>query len=81
MQAAHDAATRQASIRCMLIVLSLYLPRMTCAGSCAQPENTPDTPDDEEERFGPLALRRLLKEEGRALILYTRADEPDGEHG
>jgi hypothetical protein len=55
---------------------------MACPGpSYPRPENTPATPDGEEERFGPLALRRLSKEDGRSLILYTRADEPDGDHG
>jgi hypothetical protein len=35
----------------------------------------------EEERYGPLALRRLRKEDGRALILYRRAAEPEADEG
>ncbi len=45
---------------------------------------------DGAERYGPLALRRLRKDDGRALIVYTRvesageassrdADAPDAE--
>jgi hypothetical protein len=38
---------------------------------------SPDPPDQgltEPERFGPLLLRRLVKADGRALILFSRAD-------
>jgi hypothetical protein len=28
-----------------------------------------------QERFGPLALTRMVKPDGRALIVYARADE------
>ena len=50
---------------------------MASAGPTApDPENGVDSPHDEFERFGPLLLRRLTKEDGRALILYSRADEP-----
>jgi hypothetical protein len=34
-------------------------------------------PPAREERFGPLQLHRLRKDDGRLLILYTRLDEPD----
>jgi hypothetical protein len=30
--------------------------------------------DDQSERYGPLAIARYLKDDGRALILYERAD-------
>lgn len=33
----------------------------------------------EEERFGPLLLHRHVKDDGRTLILYARADEPDSD--
>ena len=32
-----------------------------------------------EERFGPLVLRRTTKEDGRTLILYSTPDESQGE--
>jgi hypothetical protein len=33
------------------------------------------------ERFGPLELERLIKDDGRALIVYARAEEAGpGEH-
>ena len=35
------------------------------------PEEPPATA--EPERFGPLVVRRLVKEDGRALILFSRA--------
>jgi hypothetical protein len=31
------------------------------------------------ERFGPLALERLAKADGRALIVYSRAEPPASE--
>jgi hypothetical protein len=30
--------------------------------------------DDQSERYGPLAIARYRKDDGRALILYERAD-------
>jgi hypothetical protein len=33
--------------------------------------------EEENERFGPLRLQRLTKEDGRELILYFRVDETD----
>lgn len=42
-----------------------------------EPGSTPDADDnDEQERLGPLVVRRSLKDDGRALIIYTRADAP-----
>jgi len=44
-----------------------------------QPVAAPEQPapaTDTRERFGPLALQRMTKEDGRALIVY--AAEPDG---
>jgi hypothetical protein len=39
---------------------------------------SPADPPGEEERYGPLAVRRFRKDDGRALILYeARDDEPD----
>ena len=29
------------------------------------------------ERFGPLAIERVAKADGRALILYSRAESPE----
>jgi hypothetical protein len=37
--------------------------------------------EDEPERFGPLLVRRLTKEDGRALILYERDDDREGSEG
>jgi hypothetical protein len=41
----------------------------------------PPTPGGAEsgvrERFGPLAIERVAKADGRALILYSRADSPE----
>ena len=43
----------------------------------------PDTSHGEDpaaaesaERLGPLAVRRLRKDDGRALLVFSRADEP-----
>ncbi len=44
-----------------------------------QPDGAADAPASEEERFGPLSVRRRVKDDGRVLILYARADEPDRE--
>jgi hypothetical protein len=53
--------------------MQLYL------GMPPAPETPPDRPPTGErpERFGPLVLRRLVKDDGRALILFSRAE--DGE--
>lgn len=54
----------------------------------AQPEQPPAEPAPGEpgagsgssetavERFGPLALERLRKDDGRSLIIYSRAEPP-----
>ncbi|HXB15802.1 MAG TPA: hypothetical protein VNV44_08670 [Solirubrobacteraceae bacterium] len=34
-----------------------------------------DAREGGSERYGPLELRRLRKDDGRALIVYARADE------
>jgi len=34
------------------------------------------SPVGEPEPFGPLLVRRLVKRDGRALILYERPEEP-----
>jgi hypothetical protein len=41
-------------------------------------EEPPDAAPAEEplERYGPLIVRRTVKEDGRALIRFDRADEP-----
>jgi hypothetical protein len=42
------------------------------------PEPTDRTPPlPEGERFGPLLVQRLVKADGRALILFTRVAEAD----
>jgi hypothetical protein len=51
-------------------------------------EHTPQKSDEKDKRsesFGPIALTRHVKDDGRALIVYERQrgkDEPteDGEH-
>jgi len=42
----------------------------------APPEQPPagDGGEDEGERYGPLIVRRMVKEDGRALIRFDRAD-------
>ena len=47
--------------------------------STPDPAPPSDASDDKREEFGPLSLRRLTKEDGRALILYSRVEE--GEEG
>ncbi len=45
------------------------------------PAGTPGEPselaldDQPVERYGPVAIERLVKDDGRALILYTRIQE------
>ena len=43
----------------------------------APPEQPPagDGGEDEGERYGPLIVRRMVKEDGRALIRFDRADD------
>jgi hypothetical protein len=41
----------------------------------AEPERSGDTPRIEpavDERIGPVAIERYVKDDGRALIVYTR---------
>jgi hypothetical protein len=35
----------------------------------------PTEEEEQDERYGPLRLQRLRKEDGRALIVYARAEE------
>jgi hypothetical protein len=46
-------------------------------GSSSQASN-PDPGDNAVERYGPLAVRRLVKDDGRALIVYERVEPPEG---
>jgi hypothetical protein len=43
----------------------------------APPEQPPagEPGEDEAERYGPLIVRRMVKEDGRALIRFERADD------
>ena len=43
-----------------------------------QPPGEPDRPpaQGESERFGPLRLQRYRKDDGRALLLFSRAADP-----
>jgi hypothetical protein len=43
----------------------------------SQPDERPGSASEKDERFGPLRLRRTTKEDGRALILYYRIDDPE----
>lgn len=59
-------------------------PGVTSTGPSApdpapDPEPVPAEGAAEDERFGPLALRRYVKEDGRMLILYADEPEPDSE--
>jgi hypothetical protein len=52
------------------------------AGADPPPPRRTDPPppspgDGDEERFGPLLLRRMVKDDGRALILYRAPGPPD----
>jgi hypothetical protein len=65
------------------------------AGKPAQSADAPESGGEAErdrpherrlERFGPLALERLRKDDGRALIVFSRAastpgDAPEGDAG
>jgi hypothetical protein len=42
-------------------------------------ETTPETASD--ERFGPLTITRVHKDDGRALILYSHNEEPPSQTG
>jgi hypothetical protein len=44
------------------------------AAEQAQAADAP--PDGDAERVGPLRLTRQVKPDGRALLLFARADEP-----
>ncbi len=44
-------------------------------GSSSQ-RPAPERDESPPERYGPLILRRLVKDDGRALIVYERAVEP-----
>jgi hypothetical protein len=44
------------------------------------PADRPPVPGD-PEHFGPLLLQRLVKADGRALILFSRADGPASDPG
>jgi hypothetical protein len=51
-----------------------------CSYTSGMPSSPPPPPDRPPataapERFGPLLLRRLVKDDGRALILFSRADD------
>ena len=45
------------------------------------PEGAPNAGQDPPERYGTLAIERRVKDDGRALILYTHwPPESGGEH-
>jgi hypothetical protein len=55
---------------------------MAAPGSPAPEPPEAEVADDDREHFGPLALRRLTKDDGRSLILYERAaSEEDASAG
>lgn len=39
-------------------------------------EEPPDLEDAPDERYGLLVMARHVKDDGRALIIYTRAQDP-----
>jgi hypothetical protein len=41
------------------------------------PDDRPERPPEEGERFGPLRLQRITKDDGRLLILYSREEEAE----
>ena len=47
-------------------------PSPPATGEPASPRAAASAGQDERERFGPLAIERRVKDDGRALILYTR---------
>jgi hypothetical protein len=50
------------------------------AGADPPPRTDPPPPspgDGDAERFGPLLLRRMVKDDGRALIVYRAPGPPD----
>jgi hypothetical protein len=52
----------------------------TDAGAGSAPADTPAEREGEgegvQERYGPLRVERHLKDDGRALIIYTRPEQP-----
>ena len=53
-----------------------------CSYTSGMPSSPPPPPDPPPaagtpERFGPLILRRLVKDDGRALIRFDRAEDGD----
>jgi hypothetical protein len=51
-----------------------------CSYTSAMPSSPPPPPDppaaaEPPERFGPLIVRRLVKDDGRALIRFDRAED------
>lgn len=36
-----------------------------------------EQPDEDSERFGPLAVRSLRKDDGRSLLAFTRVEPPE----
>jgi hypothetical protein len=47
--------------------------------SSSQPGEAGARVEGDWERFGPIRLRRFTKDDGRALILFERLDEPRGD--
>jgi hypothetical protein len=45
---------------------------MAAADPPRRPEQPPSAGEAAEERFGPLRLRRIVKDDGRVLIVYRR---------
>jgi hypothetical protein len=43
------------------------------------PQPPPNPGDAAEERFGPLRLRRIVKEDGRVLIVYRQPAASDAD--
>ncbi|MGD0386500.1 MAG: hypothetical protein ABSB73_10230 [Solirubrobacteraceae bacterium] len=44
--------------------------------SAEEPPQRAPAEEEPTERYGPLIVRRTVKEDGRALIRFDRADEP-----
>jgi hypothetical protein len=49
------------------------------AGKPAQPLPSDERSQAPEERLGPIAIERHVKDDGRALILYTEAQRTEQE--
>jgi hypothetical protein len=43
------------------------------------PPNRPADPPPEPERYGPLVVERIVKEDGRSLIRFSREVAAEGE--